>query len=153
MFAPKLSAPLTKAIRTSEGILVWATNVVLAAGALVDPSTLPPKEAAVVGSVLTGLHVASRTLVKVTALQQGVGLAAPVPFESPIADELAKALKTVLPQVLADIKAGATPNKVVEQLVSDTEEFAAQPAAAPAAVAATVQQPAQATQAAPVSGS
>jgi hypothetical protein len=77
---PKVSAPLAKAIRTSEGILVWVSNLALAAGALVDPSKLPPKEAAIVAGALSAAHIASRTVLKVTALQQGAGIEAPIPF-------------------------------------------------------------------------
>lgn len=78
---PKVSAPLAKAIRTSEGILVWASNLALAAGALVDPSKLPPKEAAIVAGALTTIHTIGRTVLKVTALQQGAGIGAPIPFD------------------------------------------------------------------------
>lgn len=148
MFAPKLSAPLTKAIRTSEGILVWLTNIGLAAGALVDPTTLPPKEAAIVASAITGLHVASRTLLKVTALQQGAGIAAPVDdtdLMEHLASELADKLKLTVPAavtvdgatvakiVSAAIDAAGSPRAalhgVEDQVVSDAEEFANQPPA------------------------
>lgn len=78
---PKVSAPLAKAIRTSEGVLVWASNLALAAAALVDPSKLPPKEAAIVAGALTAIHAGSRTLLKVVALQQGAGVGAPIPFD------------------------------------------------------------------------
>lgn len=145
MFVPKLSAPLAKAIRTSEGILVWLTNLGLAVGALIDPSTLPPKEAAIVASAVTGLHVASRTLLKVTALQQGAGVTAPLgdtDLVGPPAAKLASKLELPLPVTAVDdatiekivslvVKAADNPQAAVhsveEQLVSDVEEFANQP--------------------------
>jgi hypothetical protein len=143
MFVPKLSVPLTKAIRTSEGILVWLTNLGLAAGALIEPSTLPPKEAAIVASAVTGLHVVSRTLLKVTALQQGAGLPAPA---TDLVEELAfnVARKLKLPAAVVDdatvakivsvaVKAVGDPrtalHSVEEIAVSDAEEFASQPPA------------------------
>ncbi|HEV3094981.1 MAG TPA: hypothetical protein VGY30_10760 [Solirubrobacteraceae bacterium] len=149
MFVPKLSAPLTKAIRTSEGILVWLTNLGLAAGAVVDPSTLPPKEAAIVGSVLTGLHVASRTLLKVQALQMGVGIPAPASASETdlmehLAGHLAERLNvpaTVLDdasiekltRAIVDVigHPQAAVQHVEQQVVSDAEEFASQPPAVP----------------------
>jgi hypothetical protein len=159
MFVPRLSAPLTKAIRTSEGILVWLVNLGLAAGALVDPTTLPPKEAAIVVSALTGLHVASRTLLKVTAVQQGVGIAPPVDeaaLVEQLAGELAGKFGVRLPAHFVDeaslakivsegVKAAGDPqaalHSVETQVVSDAEEFAAQPPA-PSAPAAPLTTPA-----------
>lgn len=79
---PKVSAPLAKAIRTSEGVIVWVSNIVLGVGALLDPSKLPPKEAAIVAGALSAAHIASRTVLKATALQQGAGIAAPIPFDA-----------------------------------------------------------------------
>ncbi len=74
---PKLTAPLAKAIRTSEGVLVYVLNAALAAGTIIEPSKLPPKEAAIVAAGLSGVHVAARTLLKVVAVQKNVGIAEP----------------------------------------------------------------------------
>ncbi len=125
---PKLSAPLTKAIRTSEGILVWVVNLSLAAAALLEPSKLPPKEAAIVAGALTGLHLASRTLLKATALQQGIGIPAPP------ASQLKLPATTLndanLAKIISDVVAAAGhPDAVFDQAVSDAEEFAHQPPA------------------------
>ncbi len=146
MSTPILSAPLTKAIRTSEGILVWLTNVGVAAAALINPATLPPKEAAIIASAVTGLHVASRTLLKVQALQAGVGVRPPVDeaaLVSQLADELAGKVGIHLPAHVVDeatlakvvseaVKVAGDPHaalhSVEQELVSDAEEFAAQPA-------------------------
>jgi hypothetical protein len=119
MKIPKLSAPLAKAIRTSEGILVWGTNLALALAAGIDPSGLPPKYAAIVAGAVTALHVVSRTSLKVVALQQGIGIAAPI---APSA-----AVETVGKEVTGTWKRVAA--TVVPQVVSDAEEFAHQPVA------------------------
>lgn len=160
--APKLSAPLTKAIRTSEGILVWLVNVGLAAGAILEPAKLPAKEAAIVGGALTGLHVASRTLLKITALQRGVGIEAPQEIDllPDLADHLAARLKLPEPVVTDEtvarivseaVKAIGDPKATLQALVSDAEEFAHEPpapqgppAVAPAAPVAPAPPPAAA---------
>lgn len=81
MLIPKVTSPLAKAARTSEGALVALVNVGLVVGASIDPSKLPPKYAAVVAGALTGLHAINRTLLKVVAVQKGVGLASPIPLQ------------------------------------------------------------------------
>jgi hypothetical protein len=75
---PKLSAPLTKAIRTSEGIMVWAVNVGTVAFTLLESSKLPPKEAGIIVAANTAFHGGYRTLLKVIALQKGVGIGEPI---------------------------------------------------------------------------
>lgn len=80
---PKLTNPLAKAVRTSEGVLVWLINAALAAGTIIEPSKLPTKEAAIAASALTAVHVVSRTLLKVVAVQQGVGLGEPESVDVP----------------------------------------------------------------------
>lgn len=74
---PKFTAPLAKALRTSEGVLVYVLNAALAAGTIIEPSKLPPKEAAIVAAAVTGAHLAARTLLKVVAVQKSVGLGEP----------------------------------------------------------------------------
>jgi len=94
---PQISQPLAKAIRTSEGILVFATSAVIAAGSAIEPGKLPPKDAAYVAAGLAVAHVVSRTLLKVTAVQGKVGVGAPIPVDPfPVADasELAASVET-----------------------------------------------------------
>jgi hypothetical protein len=74
---PKLSQPLTKAIRTIEGVLVIVIDAGLAVGAALAPHKLPPEVAAILGSANTGLLVAGRTLLKIFAIQKGVGIEPP----------------------------------------------------------------------------
>jgi hypothetical protein len=76
---PKITAPLAKAARTSEGILLAVTAAAAGVGSAIDPSKLPPKEAAIVASALAGLHAVTRTTLKVVAVQKGVGVGAPIP--------------------------------------------------------------------------
>lgn len=77
MNIPLLTTPLTKAIRTSEGIMVYLVNFVLGFGAAVDPSSLPPGVAAKWAAVVTVGHVLSRTLLKVFAAQKSFGVGPP----------------------------------------------------------------------------
>lgn len=130
---PRLSAPLAKAIRTSEGILVYLVNIGLAAGSVIDPSKLPAKEAAIVGAGLTGLHVASRTLLKIAAVQKGLVPQLSSPIEPPALSQLEGPLKRLVEQAVQDIGHGVTSQQAVGQLVSDAEEFASQPTAPAAA--------------------
>jgi hypothetical protein len=126
---PKLSAPLKAGIRTTETILVFLVNIGLVVGAAIDPSKLSPQAAGILAAALTGLHVASRTLLKVVAVQQGVGIAPPAPFDPAAAAEAELIASKVVPQVVEDV-AGKTPltaAQVEQQLVSDAEEFASPP--------------------------
>lgn len=75
---PKISAPLAKSIRTGEGILVYASNVALGLlGAL--PNGLTWKQSALFATILNGLHVVSRSMLKITAINKGLGIDAPIP--------------------------------------------------------------------------
>ena len=51
----KQTSPLAKAITTLEGQLVIASDVVIGAGAAIDPHVLPPKIAAI---VVAAQHIA-----------------------------------------------------------------------------------------------
>lgn len=78
MSIPKLSAPLAKGIRTTEGILTTVVTglIVLVSG--LDPSTLPRKEAAWVTGGLAALFMLQRGLIKTVAIQKGLGVAPPI---------------------------------------------------------------------------
>jgi hypothetical protein len=94
---PKLSAPLTKAIRTSEGVMVWALNLSIAALTLVDPSRLPAKEAAILVSATTALHTAQRFGLKAIAMQKEIGIGPPTTF-----DPVPAAAAGEIEQIVAD---------------------------------------------------
>jgi hypothetical protein len=64
---PKLSNPLKASIRTGEGILVYAVSVITAVGSLIEPSKLPPKEAAIVVGALAAVHTFARSGLKAIA--------------------------------------------------------------------------------------
>jgi hypothetical protein len=74
---PHLSQPLAKAIRTSEGIMVWAVNIGITLFTALESAALPHEAAAVIVTVNTGLHVLTRTLLKVFAVQKEIGIEAP----------------------------------------------------------------------------
>ena len=71
MKVPKLTAGLTKSIRTLEGILLAATSVAESAYALIDPSKLSPKEAAILLSINGGILAVQRGTLKAVALTKG----------------------------------------------------------------------------------
>lgn len=79
----KLSTPLTKAIRTSEGVLIFGINIVLGVGAALEPTQLPPKVAAIISGSTIVAHLAARTLLKVVAVQKSVGVEAPQTVDVP----------------------------------------------------------------------
>lgn len=80
MSVPKISSPLAKSIRTGEGILVYVFNSVLAIAAIL-PNGLSWTHAALYAAIVNAVHVASRTLLKISAVQKGLGVDAPIPFE------------------------------------------------------------------------
>lgn len=75
---PKHTSPLAKAIRTSEGILVYLINLVLGLGAIIDPSKLPPVVAAKWAAVLAIAHLVARTGLKILAVQRGLNIGDPI---------------------------------------------------------------------------
>jgi hypothetical protein len=78
MRLPKLSTPLAKSLRTAEGILVAIVNALVALTAGIDPHTLPRKEAAIILAAQNGALLAQRGLIKIVALQKGLGVGAPI---------------------------------------------------------------------------
>lgn len=144
MSIPKLSTPLAKGIRTTEGILTTVISglIVLVSG--VDPSTLPRKEAAIVTAGLAGLFMVQRGLLKVVAIQKGFGVAAPIDnakFEHTVAaitDQGAK-LDDFINQhgqvitALENAGIGDLPTKTqIQDMMKKFEELLAQqPASAP----------------------
>lgn len=100
---PKLSAPLTKAIRTSEGIAFWAVNAAIGIAASVPAAQLSVKDAAILASINAGGLTVSRILLKVTAISKGVGLAPinfePLPFAPQASGLIASAVSTAIGDV------------------------------------------------------
>ena len=129
---PKLSNPLSKAIRTTEGILVSVINVALLVGAAIPHTGLSPEVAGILASVNTGLLVASRTSLKLSALSKGLGLD-PIPaLGQARTGQIGKALGDVAAAVTTDV--GATPNAAtvetqIDQGITDAQELADPPPA------------------------
>lgn len=92
---PKFTKPLAKSIRTGEGILVYATNVVLALAAVL-PNGLSWTHTALYLTILNAVHVISRTALKATAVQKAVGLGGAVTVDPIDPAELADILRTAL---------------------------------------------------------
>jgi hypothetical protein len=93
----KQTSPLTKSILTGEGILVYVVNVALAIAASI-PDTITWTHAGIFITILTVLHLVSRTALKVKALQAGIGY--PVPDINPVSpDEIGKDIHDVLDPV------------------------------------------------------
>lgn len=131
---PKLSAPLTKAIRTSEGIAVWVLNIALGIASSIPQTHLSVKEAGILATITTGIHVASRTMLKVTAVSKGLG-APEIPFTPPAAvQKVITAGTAAAPKVIYDVEKDLAEKPSViaveeqaAELVGDTTEFATQP--------------------------
>lgn len=71
MTVPKFTTPLTKAIRTGEGILLALTSVAEVVYTSLDPSKLSPREAAILVSVNAGVLAVQRGVLKAVALTKG----------------------------------------------------------------------------------
>lgn len=110
----KITTPLAKSVLTGEGILVYASNVLLAVAAAL-PQGLSWTHAGLYLVILNAVHVVSRTLLKITGIQAGLGLGAPAPVDpvdpavvAGVAVDIASSIET--PQALAVVPpAGATP--------------------------------------------
>lgn len=136
---PQISGPLAKAIRTSEGVLVFAFNVVVAVGAALDPSKLPPKEAGILVAATTIAHSGLRTLLKVTAIQKGFGVGAPAQIEPvPVAE--AGELASDAAEVVGDVLSDRLPTAVTPDLPAPAP-FDQAPAVPPPAGQAWAEQP------------
>ena len=124
---PKLSQPLSKAIRTSEGIAIWAINIALGIAAAIPSTHLTVKEAGILATITTGLHVASRTALKVTAVAKAAGLP-PIAFAPSAAVTAAVADAPALVTYAAeDIAKAPTVNEAIQQattVVTDAQEIA-----------------------------
>lgn len=79
---PKFSQPLTKSIRTLEGVLVVAANVALVVIPIVHGG-LSPHEAATLGTTLDAVYVGSRSLLKGVAV---FGVQTGLTPQSPVTD-------------------------------------------------------------------
>lgn len=135
---PKLSAPLTKFIRTSEGILVWVFNVALIAAASIPAAGLSVKDAAILGAVNNGLAVVSRTMLKAHAASVlgAAGLSPITPLLPISGTALGKTLGTGVYDVATDVEHKPSLDAVGDQvgtLVTDAEEIASPPPADPPA--------------------
>jgi len=64
---PRETTPMAKAITTLEGQLVLVTNVVIGAGATIDPGRLSPKIAAIVAGAMNISLIVQRLILKVQA--------------------------------------------------------------------------------------
>lgn len=127
LIPPINTGPLVKAVRTSEGVLVGLTTVGLVLTTSIDPSTLPPKWAAVLATVTTILHLISRTTLKAVAVSKGMGVGDPiVPFDVNAVEQAALTAASAAQDVAAAIPGSGV------SLPTDAEEAANQPP--PAAV-------------------
>lgn len=128
---PTFSQPLTKFIRTLEGLIVLGSNVALVLAPIVS-SHVSPTQAIKYGAILNSVTVFSRSLLKGVAALNVAGLPAPVQLLSRAHQaELEKAAGTIAGQVASDVGKVTTAVAVEDQLVSDVNEFASQPPAAP----------------------
>lgn len=102
---PDKTSPLTKAIRTSEGVLVYLVNIALVVGAAIPSDHLSAKRAATLAIIMNGLHLVSRTLLKITAIQKGVGIGdaiTPAALTSGVGKSAATLAESLIPQLVSD---------------------------------------------------
>ena len=115
--------PLEKSFLTGEGILVYATNIGLAVASVL-PQGLSWTHSLTYLAVLNGLHVVSRTALKVVAVQKNAGVPAPPTIDPADPSVIASVISSALGK---DVPAGAT-------AIAPTGEV-------PAAIPAVAQEP------------
>ncbi len=135
---PRHTTPMTKFIRTGEGILVFAFNVALLVVPIVS-NALTPQQSVKWAAILDGIAVVSRSGLKMVAAAQGADTpaAAPVPQAPalPATDAAAIAAGADLAPPAAGEPAWQGALQVagdlsnVGTLVSDAEELATGPSA------------------------
>lgn len=108
---PKFSAPLNKSIRTGEGLLVYATNIALTVAAIL-PHGLSWTHSALYLTILNGVHVISRSSLKIAAVNKAIGIDGgpiePVALEQQIAS-LEDAVEFAAPPVAVEAPPAVVP--------------------------------------------
>lgn len=99
--------PLEKSFLTGEGILVYATNIGLAVAAVL-PHGLSWTQSGAYLAVLNGLHIVSRTALKVVAVQKDAGLPAPPTVDPVDPSVIASVISTAFGEDATDHKATVT---------------------------------------------
>ncbi len=139
---PKLSIPLAKDIRTGEGVLEWATAVLVALAGVTG--NLSFAHTGTYLTIVAGIKGIRRGLLKIVAVQKQVGLDAPVPFTPSVELKAGSASVQLSPdEILKEIaavekaasdfqaQAGADPTSLPHGLAPEKPT----PVAAPAEVA------------------
>lgn len=144
---PKTTDPLTKFIRTGEGVLVFAFNIALVLVPIVSNS-LTAAQSAKWATIIDGIAVISRTGLKMVASAQAkpamtvaaapgdaiaaYAVAAAAPAPAPVApDALTPPTGQFSPSVIPQAAAAVAPDiAAAGQLVADAEEFADPPTVA-----------------------
>ncbi len=117
---PKLSAPLVKDIRTGEGVFEWVLAAADAAATLCGDLSF--SKGGTFLAILAGIKGARRGLLKLVAVQKGLGVEAPIPFTPTVAVGSGTAF-TFTPQkvgqaaadVAKDVDKGASVAEVEQQ--------------------------------------
>lgn len=137
---PKFSAPLTKAIRTTEGILVVAVNIAIGVASAIPTAHLSVKEAATLAVINNGALLAQRGLIKGIALLKLAGFTPLEPAVLGQAAGIASAITPLVGTTIGDVAADvaktpslATAEGQASTLVADAEAVLAPPAATPPA--------------------
>ena len=103
MRIPLLTSSMTKAIRTSEGIMAWVITLGTGALSYIEGiEFIPHQAAAIIIAANAALHIASRTLLKIFALQKEIGIEEPIPFIGVPAPGTSVAEAIVAPKITAD---------------------------------------------------
>jgi hypothetical protein len=123
---PEKTTPLTKFIRTGEGVLVFAFNLTMLIVPIVS-NALSPEDAVKWAGIVNGVAVISRTGLKIVAqVSKATGIE-----PQPIGDQTPQPSSDETPQVATADAGGAANNGGAPEVVdpSDSEEFASTPTA------------------------
>jgi hypothetical protein len=120
---PKYSAPLTKLIRTLEGLIWLAANIALVVAPIVSQS-VSPADSIQWGAIMNSVMFVARTALKALALGKPLGLPAPAQFlSSSTLTNVSGVLGQVAGNLASDVSKGATVDEVLAQI--DAAEQAA----------------------------
>jgi hypothetical protein len=133
---PLQTSPLTKFIRTGEGVLIFAFNLAMLITPIVS-SALTPSQAVKWAGIVDGVAVVARTGLKIVSLSQGVTGIAPDPVGAQVTVDVQQLAAELIQQLPGDVRGPVSADQIVEQLmadapiinqlVSDAEELASVP--------------------------
>jgi hypothetical protein len=133
---PRTTDPLTKFIRTGEGVLVFAFNLAMVLVPIVSDA-LTPQEAVKWAAIVNAVTVVSRTGLKIVSLAKGITTVAPQQLNPNVTVDVQQLAAELAKQLPADLRGKVSMDGIagqveqdgptVQQLVTDAENFTGQP--------------------------